>query len=49
MNKGEYEVIYLDDKNIGEYIDLPHFIGEKRKNPEFRHVFFSDCLLYTSL
>ena len=44
MNKGDYEVIYLDDKNIGEYIDLPHFIGEKRKNPEFRHVFFSDLL-----
>lgn len=44
MHKGDYEIIYLDDKNISEYIDFPNFVHEKRKNPEFRHVFFSDLL-----
>ena len=44
MNKGDYEVIYLDDNNISEYIDFPHFVHEKRKNSGFRHVFFSDLL-----
>ena len=44
MNKGDYEVIYLDDQNISEYIEFPDFIYEKRKNTHFRHVFFSDLL-----
>lgn len=44
INKGDYEIIYLDDKNIGEYINFPHFVHEKRKNSDFRHVFFSDLL-----
>jgi capsular polysaccharide synthesis len=44
MNKGNYEVIYLDDQNISEYIEFPDFIYEKRKNTHFRHVFFSDLL-----
>ena len=44
MNKGDYEVIYLDDQNVSEYIEFPNFINQKRKNPEFRHVFFSDLL-----
>ena len=43
-NKGDYEVIYLDDKNLIEYIEFPDFVSEKRKNPNFRHAFFSDLL-----
>lgn len=42
--KGDYEVIRITDANIDEYLDLPEFIKEKRKNPEFRPVFFSDLL-----
>lgn len=44
MNKGDYEVIYLDDKNVGEYIDFPQFVHEKRNNHGFRHAFFADLL-----
>lgn len=43
-HKGDYHVIRLDDNNIGEYLDLPPFIYEKRKNPEFKYAFFSDLL-----
>ncbi|EHK90794.1 capsular polysaccharide synthesis protein [Aggregatibacter actinomycetemcomitans] len=43
-NKGDYEVIYLDDQNLIEYIEFPDFVSEKRKNTSFRHVFFSDLL-----
>lgn len=42
--KGDYQVIRLDDNNLKDYIDLPEFIAEKRKNPQFRYVFFSDLL-----
>ncbi|MBO1517761.1 MULTISPECIES: capsular polysaccharide synthesis protein [Psychrobacter] len=42
--KGDYEVIRITDANIDEYLDLPEFIKDKRKNPEFRPVFFSDLL-----
>ena len=42
--KGDYEVIRITDENIDEYLDLPEFIKEKRKNPDFRPVFFSDLL-----
>lgn len=42
--KGDYEVIRITDANIDEYLDLPEFIKEKRKNSEFRPVFFSDLL-----
>lgn len=42
--KGDYEVIRITDANIDEYLDLPEFIKEKRRNPEFRPVFFSDLL-----
>lgn len=43
-NKGEYEVIYLDDNNIKEYLDYPEFINKKRENPNFKYAFFSDIL-----
>lgn len=31
-------------RTYGEYINFPHFVHEKRKNSDFRHVFFSDLL-----
>lgn len=42
--KGDYEVIRITDDNIDKYLELPDFIKEKRNNPEFRPVFFSDLL-----
>lgn len=42
--KGDYTVIRLDDNTINEYFDLPSFIADKRKNPEFKHAFFADLL-----
>lgn len=42
--KSDYEVIRIADDNIDEYLELPEFIKEKRSNPEFRAVFFSDLL-----
>lgn len=44
LYKGEYTVIRLNDYNLHEYIELPDFIWEKRKNPEFKHAFFADLL-----
>lgn len=44
LYKGEYTVIRLDDHNLHEYIELPDFIREKRKNSEFKHAFFADLL-----
>lgn len=42
--KGEYQVIRLTDDTIAEYMDLPDFVWEKRKNPAFTRTFFSDLL-----
>lgn len=42
--KGDYEVIRITDDNIDEYLELPEFVKEKRINPDFRAVFFSDVL-----
>lgn len=42
--KHDYLVIRLDDNNLQEYLEFPDFIWEKRKNPEFKPVFFSDLL-----
>ena len=34
--KSDYDVIRLSDKNVAEYIDIPDFVLEKRKNnPKF--------------
>lgn len=44
LYKGEYTVIRLDDHNLHEYVELPDFVWEKRKNPEFKHAFFADLL-----
>jgi hypothetical protein len=43
--KGEYQVIRLSDETIRDYIDLPEFVWEKRKNnSNFNYTFFSDLL-----
>ncbi|WP_118195450.1 capsular polysaccharide synthesis protein [Albibacterium indicum] len=41
---GDYEVIRLTDNSIRDYLDIPDFVWEKRNNPEFKTVFFSDLL-----
>lgn len=42
--KGEYQVIRLDENNITEYLDLPDFVWERKKNPQFKHAFFADLI-----
>lgn len=43
--KSDYDVIRLSDKNVAEYIDIPDFVLEKRKNnPKFKIPFFSDLV-----
>ncbi|MCQ2137437.1 MAG: capsular polysaccharide synthesis protein [Bacteroidales bacterium] len=39
---GEYEVIRLSDSNLGDYIDIPDYIGQKRDKMSVAH--FSDIL-----
>lgn len=40
----DYRVIRITDDNLSEYIKLPDFVNEKRKNDVFSRVFFSDLL-----
>lgn len=42
--KGEYQVIRLDENNIADYLDLPSFVWERKKNPQFKHAFFADLI-----
>lgn len=42
--KADFIVIRLDDSNLDDYLEFPEFINQKRKNPDFRPVFFSDLL-----
>ncbi len=42
--KGEYEVMRLCDDTVEDYITLPDFIWEKRKNGQLSVTFFSDLL-----
>jgi len=42
--KDDYTIIRLDDNTLQEYLDLPNFVWERRKNPEFKHAFFADLL-----
>ena len=42
--KRDYRVIRLTDETLKDYIDFPQFVWEKRNNPEFKTVFFSDLL-----
>lgn len=41
--KGDYELVRLSDKTIPEYVDLPDFVWEKRRNG-WSIAFFSDVL-----
>lgn len=43
-HKGDFTVIRLDDANLHEYLELPDFVWQKRKNPEFKPAFFADLL-----
>ncbi|UXZ04975.1 capsular polysaccharide synthesis protein [Moraxella nasicaprae] len=43
-HKGDFIVIRLDDNNLNDYLELPAFINQKRKNPEFKPAFFADLL-----
>ena len=40
----DYQIIRLDDNSIREYLDLPEFVWEKRKDKKFKYAFFSDLL-----
>lgn len=40
----EHQVVRITDENIHEYLEIPEFIYEKRKNSSFKPVFFSDIL-----
>ena len=42
--KGEYEVIRLCDDTVKDYVDLPDFIWQKRKDGQMGFTFFSDLL-----
>lgn len=42
--KEDYKVIRLDETSISEYLDLPDFIFEKKKNKEFKQAFFADLI-----
>lgn len=41
--KGDYELVRLSDETISEYVDLPDFVWEKRRNG-WSIAFFSDVL-----
>lgn len=43
-HKADYQVIRLDDSNIVDYLDLPDFVLDKRKNPKFKPAFFADLI-----
>lgn len=43
-HKDDFTVIRLDDQNLGDYLELPDFVWQKRKNPEFKPAFFADLL-----
>jgi len=43
-NKGNYEIIRLDNENFKEYIEFPEFIMEKIKNGSMGYTHFSDLL-----
>lgn len=43
-HKGDYQVIRLNDKTIGDYLDFPEFIWQNENELKFSRVFFSDLL-----
>jgi len=42
--KGDYQVIRLDEESVKEYIDLPDFVWETKKNKNFKPAFFADLI-----
>lgn len=42
--KGDYQVIRLDEESIKDYLDLPDFFWEKKKNSQFKPAFFADLI-----
>ena len=42
--KTDYQVIRLDEESVKDYLDLPDFIWEKKKNAQFKPAFFADLI-----
>jgi len=42
--KGDYEIIRLSDDTIKDFLYLPDFVFDKKKNSAFNRTFFSDLL-----
>lgn len=42
--KNDYQVIRLDEESVKEYLDLPEFVWEKKKNVQFKPAFFADLI-----
>lgn len=42
--KGSYKVIRLDINTVKDYLDIPDFVWERKKNPQFVEAFFSDLV-----
>ena len=40
--KEDYQVIRLDENTVRQYLDLPDFVWEKKKNKQFKPAFFAD-------
>lgn len=43
-NKGNFEVVYLDEKNLDEYIQIPTFILDKYKRKKITSAHLSDII-----
>lgn len=42
--KGNYQVVRLDEESVRDYLDLPEFVWEKKKNKQFKPAFFADLI-----
>ena len=42
--KGDYKIIRLDENTVKDYLDLPDFVWETKKNPQFKPAFFADLI-----
>lgn len=42
--KGDYQVIRLDENTINNYLNLPDFVWDRKKNTQFKHAFFADLI-----
>lgn len=41
---GDYTVIRLDDANLSEYLNIPEFVHQKRRNKDFKVAFYADLI-----